>query len=96
MGIRSGLLCLGLPKGFCRVAGHKDKSEPHVRIFPKGSTPEWDDFNVPVWAMVRDNFLFVRTFMPRIDGTVVDVVEGGTLDLVPKAIDVGKFVDEMD
>jgi len=98
MGIRSGLLCLGLPKGFCRVSGHKDKSEAHVRIFLKeGYDAHWDNrFNIPVWAMEQDGFLFVRTFMPRVDITVVDVIEGGTLALVPGAVNVGEFIDEID
>jgi hypothetical protein len=96
MGVRSSLMCIGLPKGFNRVAGHKDKSEPHMRMFPKGVVPDWNKFNVATWAMEKDGFLFVRTFMPRVDITVVDVVEGGTMDMVPGAVDVGEFVDEID
>lgn len=56
----------------------------------------WSRFNVAVWAMERDGFLFVRTYMPRVDVTVVDVIEGGTLALVPDAVNVGEFVDEID
>ncbi len=97
-GVRSGLLCLGLPKGFCRVAGHKDKIEPHIRIYPKDDFKNdiWSRFNIAVWAMEKDGFLFVRTYMPRIDVTAVDVIEGGTLALVPDAVDVGEFVDGID
>jgi len=98
MGVRSSLMCLGLPKGFCRVAGHKDKIEPHVRIFPDKEklNGHWNKFNIPAWAMEKDGFLFVRTYMPRVDVTVVDVVQGGTLDMVPGAVDVGEFWEEID
>lgn len=100
LGVRSSLMCLGLPKGFCRVAGHKDESEPHVRIFPKvngeAHKGHWNKFNIAVWAMEKDGFLFVRTYMPRVDVTVVDVIEGGTLEMVPGAVNVGEFVNEID
>jgi len=101
MGARSGLMCLGLPRGFCRVSGHKAKTEPQIRIhsqetFKAYEETLWNKFNIAVWAMEKDGFLFVRTFMPRIDVTVVDVVEGGTLDMVPGAVNVGEFMDEID
>jgi hypothetical protein len=37
-----------------------------------------------------------ETYSPRINETRVDVVEGGTLDLVPGAFDVGTVYDEID
>lgn len=52
--------------------------------------------NVPVWAMEDDGYLFVRTFAPRIGWHWIDVVKGGTLDMVPTALNVGEFYDEID
>jgi len=46
--------------------------------------------------MVKDGFLFVRTYSPRINHCSIDVIEAGDLDMVPEAIDVGKFIDEID
>jgi hypothetical protein len=67
-----------------------------IRLWVSGTAPDWDRFNVPVWAMEKDGFLFVRTFAPRLDEGSVDVIEGGTLKMVPQAIDISPFIDEMD
>ena len=110
-----GHFALGLPKGFCK-AGHE--YDPHkqkrgggtsrnkmaIRFWTAGTSPRWDDFNTPVWALegrhspteAHHGFLFVRTFMPRVAAGVVDVIEGGTLALVPKAIDVAPLLADMD
>lgn len=88
-----GRIALGLPKGFCRY-GPSDKLD--IRLYQKGTKPEWDRLNVAVWAMVKDGFLFVRTYSPRVNKCSVDVVEGGDLGMVPGAIDVSKFIDEID
>lgn len=92
------VLALGLPKGFNRPGfyGTKRSYTMDIRLYPKGAKSEWDKLNVPVWAMEKDGFLFVRTYAPRINMTWVDVIEGGSLELVPGAIDVGKFIDEID
>ena len=47
-------------------------------------------------AMEWDGFLFVRTVCPRVAVFFTDVIEGGNLSLVPNAIDVSKYIDEMD
>jgi len=100
-----GSFALGLPRGFDRV-GHmshaKKRTDKHntmwILCWPKdgGNRPHWDNCNVPVWALEKDGFLFVRTYRPRINENCVDVIEGGTLDLVPQAINVGEFYDEID
>lgn len=46
--------------------------------------------------MVRDGFLFVRTFLPRINVSYVDVIEHGIMEMVPNAIDISEFIDEID
>lgn len=97
-------IALGLPKGFCKAGyvgpepNHPDARQNRmwIRLWAEGEQPEWDKFNVPVWAMEKDDHLFVRTYLPRINVTAVDVVEQGTLGLVPNAIDVGEFYDEID
>jgi hypothetical protein len=100
-----GNFALGLPKGFNR-AGWRPQAKSvsdhlntmFILCWSKESEkkPEWDNLNVPVWALEKDGFLFVRTFSPRINETRVEVIEGGTLDLVPGAINVGAFYDEID
>lgn len=102
-----GHFALGLPKGFSRPPRNFSyrpqppseafPNEMNIRLWPIGTRPRWDSFNVPVWAVVQDGFLFVRTYSPRTgNGTAVDVIENGTLDLVPNAIDVSVFFDEID
>ena len=101
-----GSFYLGLPKGFCRVGmrseaayrrvQEKEGAHTNIRLWLKGTNPGWDDFNVAVWAMEKDGYLFVRTYSPRTNNSNVDVIEGGTLDLCPNAIDVGKFYEEID
>jgi hypothetical protein len=96
-----GHIALGLPKGFNRSG--LDPSHPggtsntmNIRLWVKGTAPVWDHFNVPVWALEKDGHLFVRTLSPRRNWSYVDVVEGGTLALVPDAINAGEFYDDMD
>ena len=48
------------------------------------------------WAMMEDGYLFVRTYSPRLNRTFLDIVEGGTMELVPGAVNVGEFVEEID
>jgi hypothetical protein len=89
-----GRICLGLPRGFCRFGPGKFVN-PFIRIWEE--YPKWNKFNVPVWAMVKDGFLFVRTYMPRLNIAFVDVIPKGELSFVPKeAIDVSHFIDEID
>ena len=94
--MRSGLLCLGLPKGFNRLSRQRENDEIAVRLWTSDNPPSWDNCNIAVWAMEKNGFLFVRTMAPRIDLCWVDVIKGGTLDLCPEAVDVGEFADEID
>jgi len=96
------LIALGLPKAFCKPSINWDATPPQqrvkmsIRLWLRGTSPKWDHLNVPVWALEEDDYLFVRTFSPRIDMTYVDVIEGGRREDVPKAIDVSTFLDEID
>jgi hypothetical protein len=86
---------LGMPKGFDRPGftdKGKAKSKMDIRLWEAGKRPEWDELNVPVWAMEKDGFLFVRTFAPRINFAWTDVIENGTIGMCPKAIDVSKIM----
>jgi len=95
-----GNFALGLPRGFNRPGPRDDRATTRntmvVRLWAGGRRPEWDRFNVAVWAMERDGFLFVRTYVPRLNDAMVDVVEGGSLAMAPGAVDVGEFADEID
>lgn len=90
---------LGLPKGFNKPGRNEDGKvylKMAIRLFKKGECPDWDKLNIPVWAMEKDGYLFVRTYLPRINYGFVDVIEGGTLKLVPNAINVSEFIHEID
>lgn len=100
-------VALGLPKGFCNTGWDSNRADGFgerfkqrnvvdMRFFKKGEDPGYDRLNVPTWAMVHEGYLLVRVHMPRIDRTCIDVIEGGTLEMVPKAIDVGAFINEID
>lgn len=94
-------IALGLPTGFNKPGfAHDDKPviKIRVRLFPDKDDfdIEWNHLNVPVWAMEVDGYLFVRTFCPRINVGWIDVIAGGTMAMVPDAIDVSKFINEID
>lgn len=95
-----GFVQLGLPKGFNRITKPfrvpGDGNYTNVRLHDSPATYQPDRLNVAVWAMEVDGHLFVRTYNPRVDATFVDVIKGGTLALVPGAINVGEFIDEID
>ena len=96
------LIALGLPKGFRKPRVNWSVKPPRlcntmtIHLWPHGTAPEWNRFNIAAWAMVEEGFLFVRTYSPRVDDGCVDVIEDGTLAMVPNAIDVGQFIDEID
>lgn len=100
-----GRLNIGLPIPFARVqyrAASPTKDIPtNIRLLTEASKnyDYWDMFNVPVWAMVKGDYLFVRTYSPRTDQTYVDVIHEGTMDFVrakfPNVIDIGPFEDRM-
>ncbi len=104
-----GTFALGMPKGFDRLKlvdsrgmNHPDRYGNHIRLHADPSQIKsdfWNKFNLPVWAMVADGVLYVRTYVPRLDWTYIDVVRGGTLDLIPdelNAVNVSEFYDDID
>ena len=97
-----GKIMLGLPRGFNKVglnrSAFSDKQHNPIRLWPKDGHPPkdfWDHLNVAVWATEENGHLFVRTYSPRINVNWIDVIEGGTLEMVPNAINVAEFVDEI-
>lgn len=102
LGTQLGLgntIALGLPKGFNKPGLNEDGNARYrmdIRLFKKGSYFGWDKLNIPVWATEQDGYLFVRTFAPWINCSWVDVIECGTLDMCPNALDVSQFINEID
>ena len=91
-----GRIALGLPKGFNRIGQLEFLPNTcYIRLYEK-EPPKYDKFNIPVWAMEQDGFLFVRCYCPRINATFVDVIQGGKLKDAPGAINVGEFWGEID
>ena len=95
---------LGLPKGFNRptldlhegLPAKRCNSVMEIRLWTQNTAPRWNKFNVAVWAMERDGYLFVRTVSPRTARIFTDVIEGGTLSMCPGAVNVGEFYDDID
>lgn len=100
-----GRICLGLEKGFNR-SGRMDfeKVYPYLRLFETDNRPDYDRFNVPVWAMEKNGYLYVRCFCPRNCWVFVDVIKDGKIEMASfkdgphehKAINVSEFYDEID
>lgn len=80
----AGNIALGLPRGFNRSGYCVEKKFTHnkmlIRFWPKGTLPEWNVFNIPVWVKTQDGYMFVRTYSPRVGWTYVDVIEDGTIE----------------
>jgi len=94
-----GAVYLGLPKGFNRVGLDSVKGQKfrgQVRLWTRGTKPDFDHLNVPVWAMEKDG----RTYSPRVNLTYIDVIEGGkfvdvqTEHKLPYS--VRDFIDDID
>lgn len=96
----AGVSCLnlGLPKGFNRVQKPRHQEKwTNIRLMPTGKIPKYNHLNIPVWAMEKDGYLFVRVICPRVDWRFVDVIKGGKFtDLPPNTINVAEFIDEID
>ena len=91
-----GTFALGLPKSFNHFGKNDDgsgRNRLYIWMYPSGSDlPCWDYLNIAIWAQEIRGFLFVRSYAPRIDESIVQVIEGGNRQrLVPNAIDVGKL-----
>jgi len=96
-----GLVYLGMPEGFDKVGFISDTIErnrtTNIRLFQEEKAPIYDNLNIPVWAMEKDGYLFIRDFLPRINKTYITVIKNGKMsEICPQAINVSKFIDEID
>lgn len=94
-----GRLAIGLPRGFCRTGMVEFGEKPftYIRLYAKPEDMQtYDKFNVPVWALEKDGYLYVRCYSPRCNWLFVDVVKDGKLEHAPGAINVGEFYDQID
>lgn len=98
----AGCMALGLPKGFNKAGFEYGQERRHrnqmlIRLWSKGRAPEYNQLNVPVWAMEHEGYLFVRVWSPRVDRSSVDVIEGGArAEICPQALNVAEFIEEID
>ncbi len=96
-----GHINLGLPKGFDRcIKPRHTENFTNIRMHLNMETYHGDKFNIPVWAMEQNGYLFVRTVMPRTDRIMVDVIKSAVFsDLsckFPGLVDVGEFHNDID
>jgi hypothetical protein len=106
-----GHIALGLPKGFNKTGMYYDSltskydstSKTNIHLYTKDQhelAAFWNNCNIPVWALERDGFLFVRVYMPRVNFGMVQVVEGGTMQMIREKgfnpLDVSEFENEFD
>ena len=106
-----GHIVLGMPKGFNKTAMYYDRangkyessSKANIHLYTKDEHAKaalWNNCNVPVWATEKDGYLFVRVYMPRINFAMVQVIEGGTMQMIREKgfnpLDVSEFEDEFD
>jgi hypothetical protein len=97
MVIPGGLIMLGLPKGFNKIGPINPlKQRTPIRFHAKGDDIGfWDKWNIPVWGMIKDGFLFIRTYCPRINTGYVDVFQTSESTTLPKGcLDISNW--EMD
>lgn len=90
-----GPIYLGMPKGFDRVGSKPSRLNNNIRIF-KAEDMEmiFDTFNLPVWYQEIDGNLFVRTFMPRLGESYIDIfIDGKAKDINVKQSgrDIGSY-----
>lgn len=74
---------LGLPRGMNKVGDFKSPDgESRIRIWKKGTNPDWDAFNIPVWVKQDGENLIVKTVCPRLMETYVDIIENSTKEVI--------------
>ena len=106
-----GKIALGLPRGFNRIGAVDLKiMNYYFRLYESPEKrPEYDRFNIPVWAMEYkadngENYLVIRCVSPRNNWHYVDVIKDGKIEMASfkdgpyehKAINVGDFYNEID
>lgn len=84
----AGTVNLGLPKGFNRLGPIDTRiQKSNIRIFEK--MPEYNAFNIPLWAMEHEGNLLVCTALPRLHQFWIDIIPGKSIkDLPTNVIDI--------
>jgi hypothetical protein len=74
----SGKIALGLPKGFNKVGKLPNNVSTNIRIFESKDIKDFFNvFNLPTWTMEYEGYLLVRTYLPRMDASFVDIFIDG-------------------
>jgi hypothetical protein len=88
-----GKFFLGMPKGF-------NKANNETKIFFNDDNFYYDHLNIPVWALEKDGYLFVKQISPRINQVFVEIYKGKTFDELkddfPFVQNVADFIDDID
>ena len=93
----AGKIALGLPKGFNKVGALAKEVTTNIRLMTKAAEKNYNYLNIPVWALEKDGYLFIRTYSPRINCGYVDVIKGGKrLEICPNALNVEEFINDID
>ena len=94
----SGKINLGLPNGFNKVRNIPEGLNTNIRIFTSEMAKNaFNVFNVPTWTMEYKGCLLVRTYLPRIDMTYVDIIpdfKASDIDFQYKGDDIENFGEQ--
>lgn len=93
MSFPGGKFALGLPRGFCKEGYHELRLSTD-----KPKKDEWDNLNIPVWALEQNGYLFIKTISPRINKITVSVYKDSKIEDIKsdtKPFDVSKIYDEI-
>lgn len=78
-----GNINLGLPAGFNRI-GPINKHTQQSNILLSLELPQYNMYNIPVWAAEVEGYLIVRRYCPRINQTWVDVIKDKKISSLPE------------
>ncbi len=100
-------ILLGFPKGFMSVGFHQERTgdwvsnrEADIEFLAVKEDESWKDMfdhlNIAVWAVKRDEDLFVRAYCPRNDHGRIIVIRGAEFEQLPGSpLDVSEFQDQL-
>lgn len=85
---------LGLPRGMNTVGDGEGKNR--IRLWAKGTKPEWDVFNIPIWFKMDEDNLIVKTVLPRRMEIWIDVIEEGDPSMLKDICAKGFAIGELE
>ena len=69
----------------------------NIRLLTKADKNKYNFINIPIWAMEKDGYLFVRVYCPRINYGYVDIIKDGKhQEICPEDKNVKDFIDDFD